>query len=276
MDSLCARARAAMNLLLLAVVLQSWVMLTDRPVLSDKTQYGILSLAYMPAAAMSGDLSLIYVGINKEPKPPEITDSVLCGEIAKTTNKESPLEHVQLVAIANLSYDNLNSIRSQHGFHAFATAIQEIRDAISPQTTKSQSLCDLLRDNNVKLSVPFVNQSVRERYALWTIAVAALAALLLLWSLSASMLQVLGLQSKRDEELRDWLPIHPGSVAACIGVLWLYAAGILDVFALFSKHGHWRIPPRDDGAQVAITAATLVVIYFVHVRVLKIRKSLYP
>jgi hypothetical protein len=35
MDSLCARARAAMNLILIAGILQAWVILSDRPTLSD-------------------------------------------------------------------------------------------------------------------------------------------------------------------------------------------------------------------------------------------------
>jgi hypothetical protein len=35
MESLCTRARAVMNLILLAVILQTWIILSDRPDLSD-------------------------------------------------------------------------------------------------------------------------------------------------------------------------------------------------------------------------------------------------
>lgn len=282
MDNLCARARTAFNLLLLLIVLQAWVLLRDHPVLSERAQRGILAIAQVPALSLTLRLMTVADAIHKSPLFTDADHTPTCTTYDSLA-PSSPLENVALSRVLAISNSDLDAIRPHHSapddptYRRVRAAIRKVHDAVGPERSGIESVCDLARTGSGMMGVPFVKQDVRARYALWMLGAAALGPLLMILSLSKSILSVLGLRPVRTGQILDWIPLHPGNLALCVGLVWIYAPGLLCAFALIYQNGQFRFIGDEDWstkiAQILTTCATLTVAYLVGRQIIQIRRA---
>jgi hypothetical protein len=230
MDNLCARARAAMNLLLLICILQAWVLSESySPVFSD--------------VRILGDV-LEMTGV-------EGTAREFLAEFENTSHGGNLWDPsgVRLSTIRKITDVDLNaSCRSERAFYSHLApneaaayrehvkklcdqaneAVGRLRASIehaADRLSKAEPLiADLEQLSKKEFEIPFVHDKLDAPRAYWILAFGSGAVLLALSSLVNSIWLVRSADKGEIDEpiVLDLLFLHPSKLAFCLGSLWVF------------------------------------------------------
>jgi hypothetical protein len=306
MKDLCSRARSAMNLVLLLVVFQLWVLL---PSDSSKTQ-------------VERDLTNIYDSLGENPDANRLTQHFRdFRESYKRLHPEYDLEDVPLALVLNLEDKDLrlqqlpqpaplstpaprpalkvetekerlarrdDALLAPDTFtegqlpfaDPYATKLpsfdlrelkQWIREAeLQPNATR---IGDLERKLGKEVEVPFIKQRVAAAKAAWILSFAVLAPIALLFVLLDSLwLESRDIPPTKEKEVLDLVMLYRSGWAYFLGMLWLVAPVVLTGFgmSLYANDENWNLYKIGQMAVALLTGGVLV--YLCWIRVIKIRK----